>query len=95
MILPKSKPYRNKKYRHWVANNNCQACGSTGFSVPHHVPVKGMGGMGTKIGDDYCIALCHFCHMYFHERGPKEWEKKHKPQIEMLKDIREKYAKRS
>ena len=55
----KVKPYRSKAYRLFVASNNCCICGSNYGVVPHHA---GTGGMSTKIGDDYCVPLCFYCH---------------------------------
>ena len=45
----------------------CIFCGSDDETVVgHHIAVKGLGGMGTKVSDALVIPVCHDCHAACH-----------------------------
>jgi hypothetical protein len=59
------KPYRNKRYRSFVASKPCLYCGSPATEA-HHVRDLAPCGMGTKPADTVCVPVCHQCHMDIH-----------------------------
>jgi len=61
------KPWRNKKYREFVADNPCLVCWIDGKSVPHHCRDLVETGWGTKPGDQWCIPVCDKCHTALHD----------------------------
>ena len=62
MMLPKSKPIRDRKYLDWVRTQACVVTGRTGESEPAHLRLLGEGGMGMKPGDNLVLPLHHELH---------------------------------
>lgn len=84
--IPKNKPYRSESYKEWIRTLPCVATGCPG-SIAHHVISCGFGGgMGTKLGDNYCIPLHPESHYLLHH-DPKKWEKVNGTQLEHLMRI--------
>lgn len=68
MIYPDPKdikPYRNKRYRSFVASKPCLYCGSPA-SEAHHVRELAPCGMGTKPSDCCVVPTCSACHKDIH-----------------------------
>jgi len=72
----KIKPYRSKKYLHWVSNQQCCVTLSPGPNDPHHIKGRLMGG-GVKCSDLFCIPLKHELHAEFHQIGWESFEEKY------------------
>lgn len=73
----KTLPWRSKPFLAMVKTLNCCACGRHAklsmLNIPHHYQPPGSGTMGGKIGDEFALALCHWCHMDVHNKGRGEW----------------------
>ena len=76
MSIPKSKRWESKKYRQWVSTLPCIICLKTP-SAPHHVKIKGHGGMSRKPSDYWCIPLCHEHHLEIHNAGKRTFAERH------------------
>ena len=67
MNLLKLPPFRNKKYREWVASNPCCYTGESYGVIAHHIISCGLGGTtGSKVSDLYCIPLTTEFHTKTH-----------------------------
>jgi hypothetical protein len=61
-MFPKNKPIRDKKYRRWIAEQDCicfEHGGCMGDTVHAHIYT---GGMGTKCCDYKGVPLCYTHH---------------------------------
>lgn len=71
-------PARDPRYRAFVRQYPCAACGSTRFVEAAHT---GPHGLGTKAPDDDIIPLCYWDHWggpdSLHRLGPKTFQKLH------------------
>ena len=68
--------YRSKKYRHWVASQDCCVSQRPGMNDPHHIKGNAMGG-SVKCSDLFMIPLAHELHLEFHNIGWQSFEKKY------------------
>ena len=75
--LFKTPPVRNKKYIEWIRLLPCLICLKTP-SDPHHVPLKGHSGKGTKTDDTRTIPLCHLHHVEYHNSGRDTFSTEHR-----------------
>jgi len=64
---PKTKPYRNKKYRTWISTLPCHKCGSTSYVQAAHQRILGGAGTGIKPPDNEILPLCFWCHAEEHK----------------------------
>jgi hypothetical protein len=83
----KERRVRSKAYMAHVRGFPCLSCG--GQAEAHHVKFAELRSMGMKPGDNWCVPLCHACHMSLHDFGreqvfwaclgidPIEWARKH------------------
>ena len=70
--LCKQLPIRDKKYLDWIKSLPCVVCLSKHYyhiSEPHHIPLKGNSGKGTKTDDTRAIPLCNNHHSEYHQHG--------------------------
>ncbi len=59
-MIQKQKPYRSKRWLHAVHDvEQCVLCGAHGVQAAHRNVGK---GMGMKVDDSLCAALCPTCH---------------------------------
>lgn len=68
MLIPKTKPIRNKAHLEFVRTLPCIAC----FALPSqaaHVRSAKNSGMGVKPGDDKILPCCAECHARQHSIG--------------------------
>lgn len=56
----KESTFRSEKFRRAVASQECGACGSMSGSQAAHENMN--KGMGLKVSDARCAALCPICH---------------------------------
>jgi hypothetical protein len=71
----KRGPWRNSQYLAFVRSLPCCVCGGVTDSAHHIIGVGGMGGVGTKPGDEYTMPVCdgpEGCHGLIH-RTPSMW----------------------
>ena len=68
MLIPKIKPIRDEKYRRYLHEQPCRACGGGPCQAAHLGHAR---GMGYKEGDDWCVSLCERCHLLMdtHPKG--------------------------
>ncbi len=59
--------YRSKKYIKSLHGKPCLVCGFA--SEAHHVTYAEPNAMGMKVGDNWCVPLCHAHHMELHNFG--------------------------
>jgi len=61
----------DKKYRKWIASQECSYCGIFALNgiAPHHERILGGGGTGLKPPDTDLLPLCKFCHTQRHDKG--------------------------
>lgn len=62
------KPWRNKKYQEWVAQQPCAVC-QYPITQAHHVRTSYNSGTGQKPPDYFCVPLCYQHHRYAHSLG--------------------------
>ena len=68
----RSKRVRSERYLKSLRGQPCLVRG-TG-SEAHHIMFAEPNAMGMKVGDNWCVALCHTCHMTLHAFGDeKTW----------------------
>ena len=80
MQIKKNKPWRNKKYVEYIRNQPCVITQHQAPSDPHHITGVKQGGMGTKVGDEFLIPLCHTMHQILHN-DPQGFEEKFGTQL--------------
>lgn len=92
------KRVRDKDYMSYVRGHGCLICG--GQSSAHHMRLVEDRAMAMKVGDNWCVPLCHACHMQLHDFGNEElwwglkgvdpirWAEKHWKLWTTLKDTR-------
>lgn len=68
MEFKKYKPFRSEKYKAFIRSLPCVVC-STEPTEAAHQRIDGMGGMGVKPPDSYCLPLCYECHAREHQIG--------------------------
>lgn len=76
------KVLRSNDYINWIRTLPCIVCTmAVGYipsmefrSDPHHIPLKGHGGMGIKTDDNRTIPLCRFHHELYHQMGRESFE---------------------
>ena len=85
-IAFRSKRVRSKAYIKTLQGKPCLVCKQE--AEAHHVRFAEPSAMGTKVGDNWCVPLCHTCHMQLHAFGdertwwdlqgidPLKWAKK-------------------
>ena len=59
--------FRSKKYIKSLHGKPCLVCGFA--SEAHHVTCAEPNAMGMKVGDNWCVPLCHAHHMELHNFG--------------------------
>lgn len=63
---------RSPKYLKSLRGSPCLVCGYG--AEAHHVTFAQPNGMAMKVGDNWCVPLCHSCHMELHRFGDeKSW----------------------
>jgi hypothetical protein len=65
--MPKTKTWKSKKYREYVAKQPCIICSYP--SECHHVRIDGNAGIGMKPSDVYGLPLCRLHHVECHSLG--------------------------
>ena len=75
--IPKTTPWRSKKYMEWVSTLPCVICNRPGQSDPHHVRIFGNAGTGQKPDDCWCIPLCREHHNEIHSIGMYSFQERH------------------
>ena len=85
-IAFRSKRVRSKAYIKTLQGKPCLFCKQE--AEAHHVRFAEPSAMGMKVGDNWCVPLCHTCHMQLHAFGdertwwdlqgidPLKWAKK-------------------
>ena len=85
-IVFRSKRVRSKAYIKTLQGKPCLVCKQE--AEAHHVRFAEPSAMGMKVGDNWCVPLCHTCHMQLHAFGdertwwdlqgidPLKWAKK-------------------
>ena len=85
-IAFRSKRVRAKAYIKTLQGKPCLVCKQE--AEAHHVRFAEPSAMGMKVGDNWCVPLCHTCHMQLHAFGdertwwdlqgidPLKWAKK-------------------
>lgn len=85
-IAFRSKRVRSKAYIKTLQGKPCLVCKQE--AEAHHVRFAEPSAMGMKVGDNWCVPLCHTCHMQLHAFGdertwwdlqgiePLKWAKK-------------------
>lgn len=72
---------RDKKYRQWISEQPCVACGRIATddmpNIPAHQRDIGDGGMGLKPGDNWLLPLCNDCHHEEHRGNKSFWNARH------------------
>jgi hypothetical protein len=58
MMIPKSKAYRNEKYKQAVRQLSCSVCGAWGVQAAHANLSEFGKGLGLKASDATCVPLC-------------------------------------
>ena len=76
---PKKTPFRSRKYRKFIENNECIICTRTP-SAAHHEPL-GWGSMGGKAPDSHCLPLCAKHHRQRHDQGAETFWDGYDPKI--------------
>lgn len=61
---------RSQRYLNHIRGQSCLTCGSPGEA--HHLQFAQPRALGKKTGDQYCVPLCHLCHMTLHNQGVPE-----------------------
>ncbi len=71
MLIPKSPPVRDEKYRRFLAGQPCRACRGWGCQAAH----LGHSSVSMKPGDDQCVSLCPKCHVEMDTaaEGKEKW----------------------
>ena len=59
--------FRSNKYIKSLHGKPCLVCGFA--SEAHHVTYAEPNAMGMKVGDNWCVPLCHAHHMELHNFG--------------------------
>lgn len=59
--------YRSKSYLQTLRGKPCLVCGFGGEA--HHLTFAEPNAMGMKVGDNWCVPLCHMHHMELHGFG--------------------------
>ena len=59
--------YRSKSYLQTLRGKPCLVCGFGG--EVHHLTFAEPNAMGMKVGDNWCVPLCHAHHMELHGFG--------------------------
>tara|TARA_B100000674_G_C37944778_1_gene964376 strand:+ start:105 stop:401 length:297 start_codon:yes stop_codon:yes gene_type:complete len=77
---------RSERYLKTLRGQPCLVCGAGGEA--HHVTFAEPKAMAKKVGDNWCVPLCHKHHMELHAHGketqwwalqgvdPMDWAKK-------------------
>ena len=70
--IEKTRKFESKNYLEFIRRLPCHVTGKTGKEVsPHHVKLKGMGGVGN---DYYAIPLSFDVHGGYHHNGREAFE---------------------
>jgi hypothetical protein len=72
--IPKLQRWESKKYRKWVSEHPCIICGKSPPNDPHHLKIKGNGGMSRKPDDVWCVPLCREHHNEIETSGKLSFE---------------------
>jgi len=67
MTKYRSKRVRSQKYLKTLRGSPCLVCGYG--AEAHHIMFAEPNAMGMKVGDNWCVPLCHSCHMKLHRFG--------------------------
>jgi len=70
---------RSKAYLRSVKDNPCLICKRPADDAHHLRHAEGgLSGFARKVGDEWTVPLCRFCHMECHRTGDEElfWIKK-------------------
>ena len=59
--------YRSKAYLKSLRGKECLLCGF--LSEAHHITFAEPNAMGMKVGDNWCVPMCHKHHMELHAFG--------------------------
>ena len=72
----RSSRVRSKTYLKTLRGMPCLVCGFV--SEAHHIMFAEPNAMGMKVGDNWCVPLCHHCHMKLHAFGDERtwWDLK-------------------
>ena len=63
----RSKRERSQKYLKTLRGKPCLVCVYGGEA--HHIMFAEPNAMSMKVGDNWCVPLCHSCHMKLHAFG--------------------------
>ena len=68
-MIPKTKPFRSKKYLAWVSSLPCEICGKQPPCDPAHQRILNGGGTGLKPPDNQTLPSCDDCHIAGEHNG--------------------------
>jgi len=83
--------YRSEKYLWTIRGRPCLVCKHEGEA--HHVTYAQPNGLSLKVGDNWCVPLCHAHHMELHAFGDERtwWDLQGIDPLEIAQQLYEEY----